>query len=214
VTVTKPTIVEALTAVKAEVGAVGKGERNSQQGFMFRGIDAVLNAVSPALVRYGVVVTPVGCASEFGTVEVGAKRTPMGHCKVLVTYRFHGPGGDHLDVVVPGEAMDSGDKATAKAMSVAYRIALLQALSLPTDDPDPDSHSYERSAPQQATPTDWAWASEFERRVTASASQQDLTDRWNELVAAFKDGRINESDANTLKTVLTIRKNELEGAPA
>jgi hypothetical protein len=46
---------------------------------------------------------------------------------------------------VLGEAMDSGDKAVAKAMSVAFRIALLQALALPTDEPDPDSYSYERS---------------------------------------------------------------------
>jgi hypothetical protein len=42
--------------------------------------------------------------------------------------------------------MDSGDKATAKAMSVAFRTALLQSLSLPTDEVDPDAHSYERSS--------------------------------------------------------------------
>jgi hypothetical protein len=42
--------------------------------------------------------------------------------------------------------MDAGDKATAKAMSVAFRTALLQSLSLPTDDVDPDAHSYERSS--------------------------------------------------------------------
>jgi len=42
--------------------------------------------------------------------------------------------------------MDSGDKATAKAMSVAFRTALLQSLSLPTDEVDPDATSYERSS--------------------------------------------------------------------
>lgn len=42
--------------------------------------------------------------------------------------------------------MDSGDKATAKAMSVAFRTALLQALCLPTDEIDPDAESYERSS--------------------------------------------------------------------
>jgi len=56
-----------------------------------------------------------------------------------------GPGGDRLEATVAGEAMDAGDKATAKAMSVAFRIVLLQALALPTDDTDPDATSYERS---------------------------------------------------------------------
>ncbi len=46
--------------------------------------------------------------------------------------------------------MDSGDKATAKAMSVAYRIALIQALNAPTGDPDPDTQTYERSASHAA----------------------------------------------------------------
>jgi hypothetical protein len=48
----------------------------------------------------------------------------------------------------PGEAFDSGDKSTAKAMSVAYRTALLQALTLPTDEPDPDE-TVEELAPRQ-----------------------------------------------------------------
>jgi hypothetical protein len=42
--------------------------------------------------------------------------------------------------------MDSGDKAVPKAMSVAFRTALLQALALPTDEPDPDASTYERAA--------------------------------------------------------------------
>jgi hypothetical protein len=70
----------------------------------------------------------------------------MGHVKVKVTYTFIGANGDSIKATVVGEAMDAGDKATAKAMSVAFRTALLQALSLPTDEPDPDSSSYERSS--------------------------------------------------------------------
>jgi hypothetical protein len=66
--------------------------------------------------------------------------------KVKVTYTFIGASGDSIKATVVGEAMDSGDKATAKAMSVAFRTALLQALSLPTDEPDPDATSYERSS--------------------------------------------------------------------
>lgn len=140
-----------LSRISAAVGAVRKGDRNSQQGFSFRGIDAVVNALHPQLVAHGVIVAPVHVDYQHGSVEVGNKRTPMGHARVVVTYRFLGPAGDTFDVAAAGEAMDSGDKATAKAMSVAYRTALLQAFSLPTDEADPDHDAYERSAPDALT---------------------------------------------------------------
>jgi hypothetical protein len=140
-----PSIAHALAAVMAQVREVRKTETNSQQGFKFRGIDAVVNAVGPALRDHGVIVVPDVLANEHGTVEVGRNRTPMGHVKVHVRYSFYGPAGDSIQCSVVAESMDSGDKATAKAMSVAFRTALLQALCLPTDEPDPDSQVYERS---------------------------------------------------------------------
>ena len=138
-------IAQALNEVMKEVGAVKKNDRNASQGFNFRGIDAVVNAVSPALQKHGVIVVPSVEDYEYASVEIGKNRTMMGHVKVKVTYTFIGAGGDSIKATVVGEAMDSGDKATAKAMSVAFRTALLQTLSLPTDEPDPDSQSYERS---------------------------------------------------------------------
>ena len=150
---THDNVYAALSAVMAEVGAVKKGDFNEGQRFNFRGIDAVVNAVSPALRKHGIVVTPKVESVDYGTVEIGRNRTPMGHVRVVVTYTFHHVSGGSVTATVPGEAMDSGDKATAKAMSVAFRTALLQALSLPTDEPDPDAHSYER-APSRESMTD------------------------------------------------------------
>ena len=144
-TATNLPIAQALNEVMKEVGAVKKSDRNTSQNFSFRGIDAVVNAVSPALQKHGVVVVPSVEDYEYNSVEIGKNRTVMGHVKVKVTYTFIGAGGDAIKSTVVGEAMDAGDKATAKAMSVAFRTALLQTLSLPTDEPDPDSQSYERS---------------------------------------------------------------------
>lgn len=138
-------IIKLLSAVMAEVGGVGKNERNAHQGFQFRGIDAVVNAVSPALRKHGVVVVPEVLEVSHETVEVGAKRTVQASVHVTVAYKFYAPDGSNITATVAAESMDSGDKATAKAMSVAFRIALLQALCLPTDEPDPDSESYTRS---------------------------------------------------------------------
>jgi len=142
---TPRTIFELFADVKRKVGPVGKNSVNQQQHFNFRGIDAVVNAAAPALDEHGVITIPMLQDIAYNDVEVGKNRSVMAHVRVKVTYRFQGPAGDHFDATVPGEAMDSGDKATAKAMSVAYRIALIQALNLPTGDPDPDSQTYERS---------------------------------------------------------------------
>lgn len=139
-------IAQAMNAIMKEVGAIAKKDKNTSQGFNFRGIDSVVNAVSPALQKHGVIVVPSVEDYEYATVEIGRNRTAMGHVKVKVTYTFIGASGDSIKATVVGEAMDAGDKATAKAMSVAFRTALLQALSLPTDEPDPDSLSYERSS--------------------------------------------------------------------
>ncbi|MGH3735850.1 MAG: ERF family protein [Micromonosporaceae bacterium] len=140
-----PSVFEALAAVMADVQAVRKTGRNEQQGYSFRGVDAVVNAVGPALRKHRVIVTPVGVDVDYGTVTVGQRQTSMGHAQVRVRWHFYGPGGDRMAAVTPGEAFDAGDKATPKAMSVAFRTVLLQALCLPTDEPDPDEHTFVRS---------------------------------------------------------------------
>lgn len=139
-------IYAALGAVMKQVGAVKKGDRNKSQGYVFRGVDAVVNAVYPAMVEHGVIVQPNVRDFQYGSVEVGKDRTIMGHARVIVEYTFTSTeDGSAITASAAGEAFDSGDKATPKAMSVALRTALLQSLMLPTDDPEPDASSYERS---------------------------------------------------------------------
>lgn len=135
---------EALAQVMDDVRAVGKHDRNAHQNYNFRGIDAVVNAVGPALRTHHVVVLPRVLDVHTENVTVGRNATTMRSVTVTVEYTFVGPEGDSLSAVSVGEAMDSGDKATPKAMSVALRTCLLQALMLPTDEPDPDSYSYDR----------------------------------------------------------------------
>jgi hypothetical protein len=139
------TVVQAWAAVMHDVQAVAKRDRNDAQRFMFRGIDAVMNAVGPALRKHSVSVVPtdVDVSREHVTTSNG-KSTLATY--VAVEYTIYGPGGDRMAGCSVGEAMDWGDKGTAKAMSVAYRTFLLQALTLPTDEPDPDATTYERGS--------------------------------------------------------------------
>lgn len=140
------TVHQALSKVMGDVQAVRKDSKNQAQKFLFRGIDAVLNAVGPALRKHGVTILPedVEVHRSNGATASGKQTAEV---VVKVTYRVYGPAGDSIHGKVAAEAMDFGDKAIAKAMSVAYRTFLLQALTIPTDEPDPDSESYERGGP-------------------------------------------------------------------
>lgn len=180
-----PSIYHALAAVKKEIGAVGKDSRNTMQNFNFRGVDAVVNAAAPALNKHGVITVPyVDPNPVYETVEIGSKRTPMAHVILRVTYYFYGPNGDSIHATVVAESMDSGDKAFAKAMSVAYRIALLQVLNLPTDDTDPDATSYERSSQETAKAERPAKTAEWEPK-----DAQELADHASKAssVAVLRD---------------------------
>lgn len=141
-------IVEALGDVMARVQAVGKNDRNDHGQYNFRGVDAVVNAVGPALRAARVVVVPAVQQVEHSVVET-SRGKPANACRVTVDYTFH-YGAESITATVAAEAWDHGDKATPKAMSVALRTALLQALCLPTDEPDPDSATYERAERQPA----------------------------------------------------------------
>ena len=219
-----PTVVQALSAVMADVRAVAKKERNTSQGggFYFRGIDAVVNAVGPALRTHGVVVTP-----HLDQIDRREGRTSKGgtlnYVAVIVTYTFTGPAGDTMTATVPGEAFDSGDKATAKAMSVAFRTCLLQALTLPTDEADPDADVYDATA-YHNTPRHPAPAPEQQAHQGTQETfdpQAEATARWNDAagLTALRDWvKQTNPDQVAYLTSLTNRIQTLttpqNGAPA
>ncbi|AYQ99057.1 ERF family ssDNA binding protein [Mycobacterium phage BaboJay] len=147
-----PTVFEAWSRVMSDVQAISKDSRNEQQHFNFRGIDAVMNVVGPALRAHGVTVIPRAVeeySERYETQPRGNRPgTPMINRLVRVEFTVFGPRGDWFAGTTYGEAADSGDKAMSKAHSVAYRTFLLQALTIPTDEPDPDEDAHER-APRQ-----------------------------------------------------------------
>lgn len=148
------TIYQALSAVMNDVGAVGKGGWNDAPGakYNFRGVDDVINAVGPVLRKHGVIVVPELVSAEYELVTVGKNRTEMASVRLQVKFHWFGPEGDEVVAFVASESFDSGDKATAKAHSVAYRTALIQTLCLPTDERDPEQDTYERSAVPEPDP--------------------------------------------------------------
>jgi hypothetical protein len=138
------TVYEAWALVMADVQAIRKEDRNEQQRYLFRGIDAVLLAVGPALRKHQVTVIPTATAVETERYTT-AKGGQMQGVIVRMVYTVYGPEGDSFVGAAYGQAADAGDKAVAKAEAVAYRTFLLQSLTVPTDDPDPDAATHERA---------------------------------------------------------------------
>jgi hypothetical protein len=138
------TIHEALLAVRQQVGAVGKGSYNDFHKFRFRGVEEVLNAVGPALLANRVNFYPrlLNLDSRDITTEKNKRNREV---TVTVEYRYVGPEGDEVTVVVPGESADAGSSAVSKAMSVALRIAHIQALQIPTAMTDPEAGALDRA---------------------------------------------------------------------
>lgn len=209
------TVVQALGKVMADVQGVAKRDRNTQQNFNFRGIDAVVNAVGPALRTHGVVAVPTKVQPHFESYQSkgGAQ---MRNCTLAVTWRFYGPGGDFIEAETLGEAADAGDKSTPKAASVAYRTLLLQALCIPTDDPDPDASTAERAlplAPVEAGPkreTDPVWFDDVQKRIDEARTLTDLVGIKAEANKKYEKNALSREDADRLKQLVENRESELK----
>lgn len=176
------TVFQAVSAVMNDVRAVGKDRFNKHQQFNFRGIDGVMNAVGPALREHGVIAVPMVEEANYSTAQTTRGAT-MSTVNVRMRVRWYGPAGDYFDSVTYGEAFDSGDKATAKAHSVAFRTAILETLCLPTEESDPDEHSYQRASQQ-----------DIEQQQREQQMQQRkawLADQAQKLMNAEKEGNID-----------------------
>lgn len=135
-------IFKAINATMQDIGVVGKTSKNTQQGFMFRGIDAVMNALNPAMVKNGIFVVPevLDQTREERISKTGGLLI-YSICKIKFT--FYAEDGSNVSAVIIGEGMDSGDKATNKAMSIAFKYACFQVFCIPTEemrDPDAEIH--------------------------------------------------------------------------
>lgn len=131
-------IYKKMSQVMAAIGPVKKDQKNQAQGFKFRGIDQFVNALHPALTEYGVFMAPKVVSYEQTLKEVTRSSGKAGidkHVHLLVEYTFWAEDGSSVTVgPIAAEGLDSGDKATTKALSAGLKYALIQTFSVPTED--------------------------------------------------------------------------------
>lgn len=136
-------IYAAISAAMADISAIGKDKYNQQQGFKFRGIDDVMNALKPILTKNKIFTVPQ-VLEQTREIKVTAKGGELRYSLLKIAFRFYATDGSFIEAVTLGEGMDSGDKASNKAMAIAYKYALFQVFCIPTEEmTDPDGESYE-----------------------------------------------------------------------
>lgn len=142
--------------VRKDVRGIAKSEQYNGGGtrFNFRGVDTVVNTFGPVTLRHGVNVLPVQVDASYRDTTT-SKGNKMRECTVRVSWLIVGPKGDTLSLQTQGEALDSADKGTAKAQSVALRVLLLTGGLTPTHDKDPDTSNVERGEAPVRTPASY-----------------------------------------------------------
>lgn len=140
-------IYESIAAIMQDVPAIGKEKKNKEQGFMYRGIDDVMNALQPLLSRHKVFVVPE-VLEQVREERVAKSGRNLLYSLLKIKYTFYAEDGTSVSAVVIGEGMDSADKASNKAMAVGLKYALFQIFCIPTEEMiDPDSECPEDSKP-------------------------------------------------------------------
>lgn len=175
-------IYQAIIGVMSDIGVIGKEKKNAQQGFKYRGVDDVMNALQPVMVQHGLFVVP-----EIIDQKREERQTNRGgnliYSVCTVRYTFYAKDGSSVQCVVVGEGMDSGDKATNKAMSIAFKYACFQVFCIPTEemkDPDAEVHTVaQREEPKIAAAT--AKANEVKKLLVKISGDKTIAQQvWNE----------------------------------
>ena len=201
-TAKKMSIYEAISRCMEEIGAVGKDAVNKQQGFKYRGIDAVMNAINPALVKNHVFIVPevLDQQRQERTTNKGAV---LIYSICRIKYTFYAEDGSFIEAVTVGEGMDSGDKATNKAMAIAFKYACFQVFCIPTEEmKDPDEETQDPVKPQftPATPEQLHKINEFVDAYAEMCENAKAVDIMNQLKKMY-----NFSSTSDISTELASK---------
>jgi len=178
-------VYKAINAIQKALAKEGitKSKKNQQQGYSFRGIDDVYNTVSSLLGEHGLCILP-----RMLTRQCVERQTKSGSTLFYVTLEAEfdsvsAEDGSKHTVRTFGEAMDSADKATNKAMSAAYKYAVIQAFAIPTEgDNDADATTHDVAGNAQAPVTPVAG----KPKTLPTCTDDELTQKINQNLQAWK----------------------------
>lgn len=195
-------IYTAIIGVMCDVGVVGKDGFNSFDKYKFRRIDAVMNAMSPAMVKNKVFVIPE--VLEQTREERVSKEGKLMICSITkVRYTFFTEDGSSVSAVVIGEGMDRGDKSMNKAMSAAFKYACSQVFCIPTEEmkdseqDSPEPQPKKKAEKKQPVPTSQPVLQAQYQQMAQEPVQQAM-----DLQMAAEPEKISRTEAAALAAML------------
>lgn len=192
-------IYQTITKVMADVGAVAKTDVNTFDKYKYRGIDAIYNALHPAMVKNRLFVVPEVLDIQ-RDVRESKKGEPLNYAMATVRYTFYAEDGSSIQAVVTGEGMDRGDKAGYKALTGAFKYACFQTLCLPTEeaqDPEIDSPQPVNEAPKEKQ-------TEAEAAAAAYPSREEMINYIYSWTTKSTREEIEKSDDAALMATFAI----------
>ena len=173
-----PHIYPALSAITRALARKGitKARTNSDSGYAYRGIDDIYAALAPLLSRHKVCMLP-RMVDRGGEVHRAGNGQLLFATWVRAAFDFVScVDASRHSVEVYGEAIDGGDKGTAKAMSVAFKYAAVQSFCIPVGDEDADARTPPaiRSADQPPVEGWTAWTADLKLVVAACETHEAL----------------------------------------
>ena len=179
-------VYQAINSVQLALSKIGiEKNRTNQQGssYKFRGIDDIYNVVSPLLAEHHLCILPRMLARN--CVERVSKN---GGALFYITVEaefdlISSEDGSKHTIKTFGEAMDSGDKATNKAMSAAYKYAMIQLFAIPTEgDNDIENQTHEEKKTElKVTPVEHARTQAnavIDQAKQTSTSPKTVIEKW------------------------------------
>jgi hypothetical protein len=166
-------ILKAMHAVMSEVGAIEKGRTNTGQNYKFRGVDDVLKVLQPLFIKHKILCTQEVLESSYATLQ-SAKGGTLIYARMRVKHTYRSVEDEScIECVTAGEAMDSGDKASNKAMATALKYAHFYSFTIPTEEPIDSENESPELAPEVVPET----RSRREVMATAKPAQRTAASR-------------------------------------
>ena len=204
---------EKMSLITSEIGVVEKnlevptGGKKSYKAVSERD---VLDAVKPIEAKYRVYSFPASrqvidhdVLVKENEYEGKITKTNTLFLRVETVYRFVNMDNpsEYIETTVYGDGLDTGDKATGKAMTYADKYALMKAYKLSTGD-DPDKEP----SPEEG----------YERKTEPKASQKQISlietlykgDEMETLLAWAKVDRISDLTITQASKLISKRMGE------
>lgn len=197
-----PKIYAAMNAVMAEIGPIAKNRQNEMQRYQFRGIDDIYNAIQAPLVKHKVFSVP-----ELLEDKREERQTSKGGILIYtilkIKYTFYAEDGSSVSAIVQGEAMDSSDKSTNKAMSAAQKYLFLQIFNIPTEDDKDTEAETPDPLPKQTGPGKIS-EGQRTRLYTIATKHGWSTDQCKKLLARYGFQSSNDVTTFAYDNICTV----------